>query len=106
MQDKPSAEELLEAVQEFLMKDILPIVKDQDFIAYKTLVSWNMLGIIVREIRNSPLPEKREEERRQAKEFAEIIKHQKLSIEDLEVWKKVKEMVRSKLQIANPKILS
>lgn len=52
MQDKPSATELLEAIQDFLMKEVLPEFKDKDLLAYKTLVSWNMLGVISREIRS------------------------------------------------------
>ena len=46
MQDRPDSTILLEAIQDFLMKDIMPFVKESDILCYKTLVSWNMLGVI------------------------------------------------------------
>lgn len=52
MQDKPTSADLLEAIQDFLMKEILPQFKDKEFLSYKTLVSWNMLGVVSREIRS------------------------------------------------------
>lgn len=51
MQDRPEAVNLLETMQELLMKDIMPKVKSDEFLAYKTLVSWNMLGVIAREMK-------------------------------------------------------
>ncbi len=50
MQDEPRAEVLLEAVQDFLMKEVLPRMEGGT--AYKTLVSWNALGMVAREIRD------------------------------------------------------
>lgn len=44
MQDKPTSADLLEAIQDFLMKEVLPQFKDKELLSYKTLVSWNMLG--------------------------------------------------------------
>ncbi|MCB1320271.1 MAG: hypothetical protein KDK34_08460 [Leptospiraceae bacterium] len=51
MQDKPEAADLMDAIQEFLMKEILPFVKERDDLSFKTLVSWNMLGVMAREFR-------------------------------------------------------
>jgi hypothetical protein len=65
MQDKPTSTELLEAIQDFLMKEIMPTVKDKDLLSFKTLISWNMLGVIIREIK--------QEEPLLAKEFSSII---------------------------------
>lgn len=59
MQDKPTSTQLLEAIQDFLMKEIMPMVKDKDLLSFKTLISWNMLGVIVRELKQEePLLEK------------------------------------------------
>jgi len=52
MQDRPDAPALLEAIGDFLMKEVLPAVKDSDSLSYKTLVSWNMLGVIAREFKD------------------------------------------------------
>ncbi|MCZ8239588.1 MAG: DUF6285 domain-containing protein [Leptospiraceae bacterium] len=65
MQDKPTSTELLEAIQDFLMKEIMPTVKDKDLLSFKTLISWNMLGVIIREIK--------QEEPLLSKEFSSII---------------------------------
>ncbi|MCB1165024.1 MAG: hypothetical protein KDK37_12375 [Leptospiraceae bacterium] len=51
MQDRPDATDLLEAVADFLKKEVLAAVKDDSMLAYKTLVSWNMLGVVGRELR-------------------------------------------------------
>lgn len=59
MQDKPTSIDLLEAIQDFLMKEIMPTVKEKDLLSFKTLISWNMLGVIIREIKQEePLLEK------------------------------------------------
>ena len=50
MQYRPDAKDLLLAVQDFLMKEVLPKLEDEELLSYKTLVSWNMLGVIAREI--------------------------------------------------------
>ncbi len=53
MQYRPEAKELLSAIQDFMMKELLPKLEGDDLLSYKTLVSWNMLGVIAREIENS-----------------------------------------------------
>lgn len=52
MQDKPTSTDLIESIQDFLMKEVLPQFKNGDLLSYKTLVSWNMLGVVSREIRS------------------------------------------------------
>ncbi|TGM46904.1 hypothetical protein EHQ92_02945 [Leptospira biflexa] len=49
MQYRPDAKELLSAIQDFMMKELLPKLEGDDILSYKTLVSWNMLGVIARE---------------------------------------------------------
>ncbi|TGL65603.1 hypothetical protein [Leptospira jelokensis] len=53
MQYRPDSKELLQAIQDFLMKELLPKLEGDDLLSYKTLVSWNMLGVIAREIDHS-----------------------------------------------------
>ncbi|TGL08155.1 hypothetical protein [Leptospira bouyouniensis] len=53
MQYRPETKELLSAIQDFMMKELLPKLEDDDLLSYKTLVSWNMLGVIAREFENS-----------------------------------------------------
>ncbi|TGM95521.1 DUF6285 domain-containing protein [Leptospira dzoumogneensis] len=126
MQDKPSATELLEAIQDFLMKEVLPEFRDKDLLAYKTLVSWNMLGVISREIRSgeelldkeltrlSSLLKKKSEfpktwnEKKNLtsswnEELRDIIRREKKSLEDTEYWKHIKESVIEKVEIVNPR---
>ncbi|PJZ48843.1 DUF6285 domain-containing protein [Leptospira saintgironsiae] len=126
MQDKPSATELLEAIQDFLMKEVLPEFRDKDLLAYKTLVSWNMLGVISREIRSgeesldkeltrlSSLLKKKTEfpktwnEKKNLtsfwnEELRDIIRKEKKSLEDTEYWKHIKESVIEKVEIVNPR---
>lgn len=52
MQYRPQNTDLIDAIQEFLLKEVLPFVKEEDALAYKTLVSWNMLGVVSRELKN------------------------------------------------------
>ena len=52
MQYRPQNNDLIDAIQEFLLKEVLPFVKENDALAYKTLVSWNMLGVVSRELKN------------------------------------------------------
>ncbi|PJZ55588.1 DUF6285 domain-containing protein [Leptospira barantonii] len=126
MQDKPTSTDLLEAIQDFLMKEVLPQFKDKDLLSYKTLVSWNMLGVVSREIRsgeelldqelarlvrllkkNSSLPITLNEKKNLAHswnvELRDKIRKEKLSIEDAEYWNHVKETVREKVEVTNPR---
>ncbi len=129
MQDKPNFEELLEAVGEFLIKEILPIIKEDEELSYKTLVSWNTLQILAREWK---LAEKLMEEDIQRlekylqkeensfrenflqkkqiwknlnREFSEIIQRKKISEPNSKEWELVKQSLQAKLQISNPKFL-
>ncbi|XDD49608.1 DUF6285 domain-containing protein [Leptospira sp. WS92.C1] len=126
MQDKPTSTDLLEAIQDFLMKEVLPQFKDKDLLSYKTLVSWNMLGVISREIRSgeelldqelarlakllkkdSKFPNTLNEKRNLAGswnlELRDRIRKEKLSLEDSEYWNHVKETVREKVEVTNPR---
>jgi len=49
MQYRPEAKELLSTIQDLLIKEILPKIEGDELLSYKTLVSWNMLGVLIRE---------------------------------------------------------
>jgi hypothetical protein len=131
MQDRPSANILLEAIQDFLIKEILPAVKENDALSYKTLVSWNMLSVVSREFKNGEITLDKEISRLQEhlgekgyntdgvsyyskmeiasklnSIFANEIREKKISNDNKEVWNLVKLALREKLEITNPKFLS
>lgn len=133
MQDKPDANTLLEAIQDLLIKEVLPEIKDNDSLSYKTLVSWNMLGVIGREIKYGEIFLDKEIERMSMffrnksisfintdvkdesyiakmkrcrslnEKLTEYIRKKKSSNEDLELWNLVKESLNEKLKISNPR---
>lgn len=126
MQDKPRAPDLLEAVADFLMKEVMPAVKGSDALTYKTLVSWNMLGVISREFREGESLAREEyarlgplvsEQRSAPDNYPELlqrleemntllaarIRSEKLTDKDEEIWQSVKETLRAKLRISNPR---
>ncbi|MCB1137233.1 MAG: hypothetical protein KDK23_00700 [Leptospiraceae bacterium] len=51
MQYRPEAADLCEAIADFLLKEVLPAAQS-DELSYKALVSWNMLGVVARELRD------------------------------------------------------
>lgn len=53
MSERPTAQELAEAIQEFLAGEILPILDDQR-LRFRTLVAMNALGIVYRELAGLP----------------------------------------------------
>ena len=126
MQYRPEHTDLIDAIQEFLIKEVLPFVKEQDALAYKTLVSWNMLGVVSRELKNGrPLLE--EDARLLANLTGEKINPQALGDRELwqqaqalakntarairekkampgsHEWNAVKEVLKHNLQISNPR---
>ncbi len=126
MQDNPRAPELLEAIGDFLMKEIMPFVKDEEALAYKTLVSWNMLGVVSREFREGESSARAEygrlakllgREETPAPNYPELlaqledlnqqlagqIRAEGYSRDRAEVWNAVKEGLREKLRVSNPR---
>jgi hypothetical protein len=127
MQDSPNINILLEAIQDLLIKEILPVIKDNEGLAYKTLVSWNMLGVISREVKmgegflNSEIEsiaaylkenvsinsqtyaEKVDLCRNLNQKLNESILKNKSSINNTEVWNLVKKTLKEKLEISNPR---
>jgi hypothetical protein len=53
MSERPTAQELAEAIQEFLAGEILPTLDDHR-LRFRMLVALNALGIVYRELENLP----------------------------------------------------
>ena len=53
MSDRPTAQELTEAIQEFLGGEILPLLTDHR-LRFRLLVAMNALGIVYRELAGLP----------------------------------------------------
>jgi hypothetical protein len=125
MQYRPEHTDLIDAIQEFLLKEILPFVKDNDALAYKTLVSWNMLGVVSRELKNgrplleqdvrlladlsgenadTALPDRAlwQAAQRLTKQAAHNIRESKAMPGGKE-WQAVKQLLKHNLQISNPR---
>lgn len=96
MQYKPTNQDLLEAIAEFLRKEILNYVKDDEDLSYKTLVSWNMLNVIARDIEK--------EEEILIKEIEEISEILSISCEIPTTFKQKKEKLKELLKILCDKI--
>ncbi len=130
MQDRPSAPDLLDAIADLLIKDVLPFVQEQDLLAYKTLVSWNMLGVVARELREGEglldaelsrlrdllgrqesaatsaapsLAAKQNQARELGALLAEKIRAEKIADPAHPVWRHVKRTLSETLQVANPR---
>ena len=96
MSERPTAQELTEAIAEFLGGEILPTLTDQR-LRFRTLVAMNALGIVYREL--DGLPPEDDGERR---ELA-----QRIRAGDVEpgTLARVKADVEARLRIASPRYL-
>lgn len=128
MQDRPDASDILDSVADFLMKEIMPAVKDNEMLAYKTLVSWNMLGVLSREwkeedaytcsqlarlesILESGFPEEMPVLKRKREalllelnaKLCEKIRHERIHDIKSNVWSHVKQSLIEQLAVANPR---
>jgi len=96
MSERPTAQELTEAILEFLGGEILPTITDQR-LRFRTLVAMNALSIVYRELERMPAEndaEQRELERR--------IRNGDVPPGTLE---RVKQDVAERLRIASPRYL-
>ena len=96
MSERPTAQELTEAIEEFLGGEILPTLDDHR-LRFRTLVAMNALGIVHREL--AALPQEDDAERR---ELARRIR-----ADDVEpgMLAQVKADVEARLRIASPQYL-
>jgi Domain of unknown function (DUF6285) len=96
MSDRPTAQELAEAIQEFLGGELLPTLTDQR-LRFRTLVAMNALGIVYREL--AALPQEDDTEQR---ELARRIRENDVPPGTL---RRVKADVEARLRIASPRYL-
>jgi hypothetical protein len=97
MSDRPTALELLEAVEEFLSSEVLPTLDDQR-LKFRTLVAMNALGIARREL-EADEPGLGEDEIR---ELARRIRAGDVPADAHAI---LKEHVEAKLRVSNPQYL-
>ena len=96
MTERPTAQELTEAIVEFLGDEILPTLTDHR-LRFRTLVAMNALGIVYRELAQLP-PEDDAGQR----ELAARIRAGEVEPGTLE---RVKADVEARLEIASPRYL-
>jgi hypothetical protein len=96
--DRPRADELLEAVGEFLSQEVLPTLDDQR-LRFRTLVAMNALAIVRRELEASdslvPAPE----------ELADLARRIRAGDVPSDALAVLKEHVAAKLRVSNPAYL-
>ena len=97
MSDRPTALELLEAVEEFLSSEMLPTLDDQR-LKFRTLVAMNALGIARREL-EADEPGLGEDELR------ELARRVRAGDVPAYAHAVLKEHVAAKLRISNPQYL-
>jgi hypothetical protein len=96
MSERPTAQELTEAILEFLGGEILPTLTDQR-LRFRMLVAMNALGIVYRELEALPAEDDAEQ-----RELVQRIRAGDLPPGTL---KRVKADVEARLRIASPRFL-
>jgi len=94
--DRPTAQELAEAIQEFLAGEILPTLTDQR-LRFRMLVALNALGIVYRELDGLPAEDDAEQ-----RELAAGIRAGDVPPGTLE---RVKADLEARLRVASPQYL-
>ena len=97
MSDRPTALELLEAVEEFLSSEMLPTLDDQR-LKFRTLVAMNALGIARREL-------EADEPGLSEDEIRELARRIRAGDVPADAHAILKEHVAAKLRISNPQYL-
>jgi Domain of unknown function (DUF6285) len=95
-QDRPTPQELAEAVREFLQAEILPVLDDHR-LKFRTLVAINGLGIAERELAATSSP------RTEDWELARRIRAGDVPENALAL---LKDQVAAKLRVSNPRYLA
>ena len=102
--DRPTAAELVEAVREFLERDVMAATDGR--VQFHTRVAINALGIVEREIAAVGTGAAAERDRAEARELAAQIRAGALDDRLDEVRALVRVQVRAKLLVANPGYLA
>lgn len=127
MQYRPEAADLCDAIADYLLKEVMPAVKESDELAYKALVSWNMLGVVSRELREEEellrnevgrlhqildepgleeletLADVKNRIRELNTKLAEKIKNDGISEPSHQIWAHVRQTLVENLSISNPR---
>jgi Domain of unknown function (DUF6285) len=98
MPDRPTAAELVEAVNEFLSEEVLPAAADHR-LKFRTLVAMNALGIALRELRSSNSLLLSHED------VTELARRIRAGDPPEDALPRLKEHVAAKLRISNPSYL-
>jgi hypothetical protein len=98
VRDRPNALELLEAVNEFLAGEVLPLMDDHRM-KFRTLVALNALGIAYRELAAG------EDDGLDDDELRDLARRIRVGDVPEDVLPVLKEHVAAKLQISNPRYL-
>jgi hypothetical protein len=96
MTERPTAQELAEAILEFLGGEILPTVSDQR-LRFRTLVAMNALSIVFRELERLPVEDDAEQRALAARIRAGDVPPGTLA--------RVQAEVEARLRIASPRFL-
>jgi hypothetical protein len=99
--DRPTPQELAEAVREFLQDEILPIIDDHR-LRFRTLVAINGLGIAERELW-ATTPQQLGQQREEDWELARKIRAGDIPENAVAL---LKEQVAQKLRVSNPRYLA
>jgi hypothetical protein len=130
VQDRPDKATLLDAVVQFLIAEIHPLIEDQA-LKFRVLIAANLARMVAAEIRSEDEDFEAEIRRLQAilpdtkareaeslgrrsdrhaailafnRELCDRIREKQLSAEQLEeVWEHVKQTLREKLEVSNPR---
>lgn len=117
LQDRPTAPELVEAVREYLERDVMTAEELPERVRFHARVAVNVLRVVERELRLGPPLDEAEQERLAAllghdgevgellAELARGIRDGSLDDRRDDVLRCVRESVRAKLAVANPKHL-
>ena len=93
--DRPNAIELVQAVREFLERDVMKATEGR--VQFHTRVAINALGMVERELLESSYTEWSEADQQSERELASQIR------DGADVWlAEVRDRVRRKLLVANP----
>jgi hypothetical protein len=101
--DRPSAVELVQAVREFLERDVMAATEGR--VQFHTRVAINALGMVERDLLQSPIGDIEEDLRAAEHDLAARIRSGEFDDRLDEVRAEVRETVRQKLLVANPKYL-
>jgi hypothetical protein len=107
--DRPTAAELLEALHEWMERDLLPGVDGR--LQFHTRVAINMIDIVRRELELGPDQEIQHQEvlssfgMNDDAELAEVIREGAFDSNLVEVLNRLRPVVEDKVRVANPRYL-